>query len=507
MNKPRQWTSTFNVFLIRTFSFFFKEVKEIYRQPRLILSLILGPLIILVLFGMGYQSTPPRWKTVLVIPDEIREYVPIEELEYAFLTNFNLVAIRDDATEARAQLNRGEIDVVVTVPEDIQDRIRHGSRSPITFTYNEINPFNEQGIRYLAYAQVNEINRALLLHATRYAQQEADNTRNLLVDVRLNLEQIQSGITSAQRANMQDLLAELRYSIDMLITNPFPLLLLNPRESNIAQIRQNLRLLRQDLITIEKALNNDTLDEQALHIIATRDRISTIEEEVTTWTTVPPEVIISPLQHSHENLQGDSLNFMSYYAPGVFALILQHIAIMLGALSLVRERETGAFEHYRVTPVSMLQILIGKYLSYIILIGSIAVVLLLLITGVLGVPFFGRVADAAGVIFLFLLATLGIGFFISTIARSDNQAVQFSMLALLLSIFFSGLLLPLEYFSQTFRMVSYLLPLTHCIIGLQDLMLRGVAPEPFTWGSLLSMSAATLGIVIMLAHRQFLRVV
>jgi ABC-2 type transport system permease protein len=268
-----------------------------------------------------------------------------------------------------------------------------------------------------------------------------------------------------------------------------------------------LRLLRQDLITIEKALNNDTLDEQALHIIATRDRISTIEAEVTTWTTVPPEVIISPLQHSHENLQGDSLNFMSYYAPGVFALILQHIAIMLGALSLVRERETGAFEHYRVTPVSMLQILIGKYLSYIILIGSIAVVLLLLITGVLGVPFLGRVADAAGLIALFLLATLGIGFFISAIARSDNQAVQFSMLALLLSIFFSGLLLPLEYFSQTFRIVSYLLPLTHCIIGLQDLMLRGTAPGYFTWGSLISMSAATLGIVMMLAQRQFRRVV
>ncbi len=492
-----------NKFFVRIFSFFFKELSEIYRQPKLILSLLLGPLLILVLFGMGYQSDPPRWRTILVIPAETREQVPLQDLRYAILANFTLVDIREDETAALEQLRNGEVDVVVLVPPDIKERLMRGNRSPVTFKYNEINPFNEQGIRYLAYAQVNEINRALLLHATRYVQEEAGSARDLLVDVRLNLEQFESSISAVQRADLQDVLSDLRYSLDILLTTPIPFVLTDNQRTEIVRIREQLRRLRSDLIEVEQTLNNNDLDEHELRIVATRDRISSIEKEVSTWTTLPPEVLISPLENQHENIRGYSLDFMSYYAPGVFALILQHMAVMLGALSLVRERQLGALELYRVSPVSMLQIILGKYISYLMLIGLIATLLMVLITSVLEVPFLGNTPEAVGLVALFLFSTLGFGFLISAVSSSDNQAVQLSMLILLLSIFFSGLLLPLEYFSDHFRIVGYLLPLTHCIGGLQDIMLRGFSPEQFTWISLIAMSAGTLLSVLIISGWQF----
>jgi ABC-2 type transport system permease protein len=94
---------------------------------------------------------------------------------------------------------------------------------------------------------------------------------------------------------------------------------------------------------------------------------------------------------------------------------------------------------------------------------------------------------------LFVLASLGIGFVVSAHARSESQAVQLSMLVLLLSVFFSGFFLPLDSFIPAVRWVSFLLPLTYAILGFQSIMLRGQPPEPMVWAGL-----ATIAVVAFL---------
>src|SRR5262249_22300405 len=129
------------------------------------------------------------------------------------------------------------------------------------------------------------------------------------------------------------------------------------------------------------------------------------------------------------NIQGHALDFMTFYAPGVLALIVQHIAVTLAALSLVRERLLGAMELFRVAPVSLRQVLIGKYLGYTLFIAIITAALMcLLVFTPLAVPFLGSVLLFVGLAALFALASLGIGFVISAWSSSDSQAVQLSML-------------------------------------------------------------------------------
>src|SRR5262249_3442976 len=198
--------------------------------------------------------------------------------------------------------------------------------------------------------------------------------------------------------------------------------------------------------------------------------------------TIPTEVLVSPVQPTYYNIHGAALGLMTFYAPGVLALILQHIAVTFGALSLVRERLLGAMELFRVAPVSLTQVLIGKYLGYTLFIGIIATGLVgLLVFTPLAVPFLGSVALFAGLAVLFTLASLGIGFLISTWSSTDSQAVQLSMLVLLISIFFSGFFLPLENFWAPVRVVGYALPLTHAIQSFQNIMLRGRSPSDFSW--------------------------
>jgi ABC-2 type transport system permease protein len=101
---------------------------------------------------------------------------------------------------------------------------------------------------------------------------------------------------------------------------------------------------------------------------------------------------------------------------------------------------------------------------------------------------------------------LGIGFLISVYSKTDSQAVQLSMLVLLLSIFFSGFFLPLENFRVPINYVGYALPLTHGISAFQAIMLRGAAPSELTWVLLGSIALVTFIVVTSISQWQFRRV-
>ena len=163
---------------------------------------------------------------------------------------------------------------------------------------------------------------------------------------------------------------------------------------------------------------------------------------------------------------------------------------------------------FRVAPVSTLQVLLGKYLGYTLFIAVIAAVLvgLMIWPMALGVPFLGDALMFAEITALFTLASLGIGFLISVYSTTDSQAVQLSMLVLLLSIFFSGFFLPLENFRVPVNYVGYALPLTHGIRAFQSVMLRGAAPAETTWLLLILLTVVTFAAAAAISRWQFRRV-
>ena len=175
MAKPAARGTALNIFkpFIRLLSFFAKEVNEVRRQPKLVLSLLLGPFLILLLFGIGYQGERPKIRTVLVAPQQGSGALNVKDIENAITANFTLVKTTSDPAEAQALLDSGQADVIETLPADVEGNLRSGQQSQVDFQYNEINPLNEQWIQYLAYAQVNEINRAVQLKALQQAQAEA----------------------------------------------------------------------------------------------------------------------------------------------------------------------------------------------------------------------------------------------------------------------------------------------------------------------------------------------
>ena len=139
---------------------------------------------------------------------------------------------------------------------------------------------------------------------------------------------------------------------------------------------------------------------------------------------------------------------MNFFGPAVFALVIQHLAITLTALSMVRERLSGQMDRFRVAPVSSMELLIGKYVAY-------AAVSLVVAASSVRCSWACSACHCSaawpmfiGIVLLLTFASLGVGLLISLVADSERQSVQLSMLVLLASVFFSGFVLPVTDFAR-----------------------------------------------------------
>ena len=197
----------------------------------------------------------------------------------------------------------------------------------------------------------------------------------------------------------------------------------------------------------------------------------------------------APTKAELSNIAPSEPQVLAYFGPAVLALILQHLAVTLVALALVRERTSGVIELFRVAPVNAWEVMAGKVVAYLLIGGLIAVATVALLVGVFRIPMLGDPGVLAAAIGLVLLASLGIGLVIAVVSDSERQAVQLSLLLLLASVFFSGFVLAISEFTEPIRVLAYMLPVTHGIQLMQDIMLRGAATQRWEFAALGAIAA------------------
>ncbi|MGE5264367.1 MAG: ABC transporter permease, partial [Acidobacteriota bacterium] len=186
--------------------------------------------------------------------------------------------------------------------------------------------------------------------------------------------------------------------------------------------------------------------------------------------------------------------------------LLQHLAVTLAALSIVRERSGGTMELFRVSPLAAAEALNGKYLSYLVFGGIIAAILVGLLVFVLHLPMLGNWVNLILVLTGILFTSLSIGFVISLFSQTDTQAVQYTMLVLLASVFFSGFIMSLDSLIVPIRVISGLLPTTYGLALLRDIMLRGYSPDPILLVILFALGIAFYFFAWWMMHRLISRV-
>jgi ABC-2 type transport system permease protein len=159
--------------------------------------------------------------------------------------------------------------------------------------------------------------------------------------------------------------------------------------------------------------------------------------------------------------------------PALVGTILNITMVIFTAGAVVRERERGNLELLITTPVSRGQLMTGKLLPYIV-IGLVQTSLILLIGHLLfHVPIVGSLLELYLAAALFIAATLALGLFISTIARTQFQAFQIAFMTMLPSILMSGFMFPFEGMPRVAQVIAQVLPLTHFVEVVRGIVLRG----------------------------------
>lgn len=379
--------------LVRILAVVGKEITEVFRRPGAVLSLVLGPFLILAIFGAGYQGTKKDLRTILVI--DPASTLPKDAATYEKdlnLRGMRIVAVTPDRAVAEQRLRGGEVDVVIVPPVDAFTTIESGQQATIEVLINLADPVQAAYTGFLADAMASAVNREIYKVGAEQGQQYA--------------------------------------------------------------------------ITVE---GHDL-------------------------SRVPPEVIAAPTRAEVVNLTPASPTIVGYFGPAALALVLQHLAVTLIALSIVRERSSGALDRFRASPMRATEVVAGKVIAFGLLGSLIAGISVWLLVSFLGVPMLGSVAAIALVIGLLLIASLGLGLLISVVSDSERQAVQLSLLLLLASMFFSGFVLRIDEFQPAVQALAYAMPVTHGVALLQDLMVTGSVSHPWQIGALAGIGVLVLSL-------------
>jgi len=165
----------------------------------------------------------------------------------------------------------------------------------------------------------------------------------------------------------------------------------------------------------------------------------------------------------------------NYMVPGILGLILMISTISLMSMAVVREREIGTLEQLIVTPIKNYQLILGKLIPFTFIGFVVLIIVMVIMTQWFGIVVRGNKLFLLFTALLFVLSNLGIGLFISTVSKTQQQAMMASVFAVMMPmIYLSGFAFPIENMPQVVQYITYIIPLRYFITILRGIVLKGI---------------------------------
>ena len=195
-----------------------------------------------------------------------------------------------------------------------------------------------------------------------------------------------------------------------------------------------------------------------------------------------------------------NLDSRHFFVPGVLAMLIAVVSIILSSMAIVREREIGTMEQIMVTPIGRLEFILGKTIPFA-LIGFVDVALITLIAVFwFQVPLLGNPLMLFLGTGLYLLSTLGVGLFISTVSATQQQAMMTAFFFMLPAFMLSGFVYPIANMPDVVQWFTYLNPLRYYLVIVRGVFLKGLG-FPVLWPHLLALTALGCSMLILAAGR------
>jgi ABC-2 type transport system permease protein len=169
-----------------------------------------------------------------------------------------------------------------------------------------------------------------------------------------------------------------------------------------------------------------------------------------------------------------NLDSQNFFVPGIVAFLIMLISLLFTSMAIIREKEAGTMEQLIVTPVKPIELIVGKTIPYIII--SLGQMLVVTPFAVLwfSIPIAGSLLLLFAAACIFLLSTLGIGLFISTISSTQQQAMMTTFFFILPFFMLSGFVFPIANMPLVVQWLTYLNPLRYFLVIIRGVFLKGV---------------------------------
>jgi ABC-2 type transport system permease protein len=202
-----------------------------------------------------------------------------------------------------------------------------------------------------------------------------------------------------------------------------------------------------------------------------------------------PDIVLEPRAWFNENLES-----RRFYVPGVIALIVLLVTLMLSSMAVVREKEVGTIEQIMVTPIRQVEFILGKTIPF----ALIAYLDVLLITGIavfwFDVPIRGSLPLLFVATTLFLMSTIGIGLLISTVSQTQQQAMMSAFFFYFPAVLLSGFMFPIANMPTVVQWLTFANPLRYFLVIIRGIFLKGVG-LPALWEQMAAL--AVLGVTML----------
>jgi ABC transporter DrrB family efflux protein len=179
-----------------------------------------------------------------------------------------------------------------------------------------------------------------------------------------------------------------------------------------------------------------------------------------------------PIEIRPRLLYNPNLESAHFFVPALIGIIMQLVTLFLTAFAIVRERELGTLEQLFVTPVGRAALLLGKLIPYAVIGFAETLLALLVMVVVFKVPIAGSLLLLLGLSLLFLVTSLALGLLVSTVAKTQVQALQFAFIIMMPSILLSGFMFPRESMPTPIYWITFLIPVSYFLQILRGIVLR-----------------------------------
>ncbi len=169
-----------------------------------------------------------------------------------------------------------------------------------------------------------------------------------------------------------------------------------------------------------------------------------------------------------------NLDSQYFFVPGIVSFLVMLTSLLLTSIAIIREKEIGTMEQLIVTPIKSYEFILGKTIPYIIISLLQMVIVVIFALFWFEIPLQGSLLLLFGTTILFLLSTLGVGLFISTIASTRQQAMMTTFFVLLPFLLLSGFIFPIDNMPQIIQWITYLNPLRFFLVIIRGIFLKGV---------------------------------